>query len=178
MGITSRAFEFSRLSKWLHWVGLFLLFGMIAAGTIMVGLEDSSPQKMTVYRVHGVIGLLIVLTTLARIVIRLRSPQPAPDGMTEKWNIWLHDAIQWGIYIVLLGLGLSGMGTFALNNMTAFTANPAALDRSVPTIQGHFLMTRLFLALVFLHVAGVLRHQFTRSNVLRRMGMNLPVGKS
>jgi cytochrome b561 len=63
-----------------------------------------------------------------------------------------------------------------MNNMTAFTADPATLDRTIPTIQGHFLLTRLYLVLVVLHVAGVLRHQLTRSNVLRRMGLNLSLG--
>lgn len=174
---TTQTFEFSTLSKWLHWGSLVLLMGMVVAGTTMVGLEDGDLQKMLIYRVHGTIGLLIALATLVRIVIRLRSPQPTPEGMTEKWNIWLHDIIQWGIYIVLLAIGISGMGTFALNNTTAFTADPAALDRTVSTIQGHFLLTRLYLALVVLHVAGVLRHQFTRSNILRRMGINLPIGK-
>lgn len=172
-----QAFEFSRLSKWLHWGTMALTIALVVAGTTMVGLEDGDPQKMTVYRVHGITGILIVLATLARIIIRLRSPQPTPEGMTEKWNIWLHGIIQWGIYIVLLGIGFSGTGTLALNDMTAFTADPAGLDRAVPTIQGHFLLTRLYLALVVLHVAGVMRHQFTRSNILRRMGLNLPLGK-
>ena len=175
--ISSKPFEFSSLSKWLHWGSMFLLIGLVLAGTIMAGLEDDVAQKATMYRIHGVIGLLIVLFTLIRIFIRLRRPQPTPEGMTEKWNIILHDVIQWGIYVVLLGLGLSGMGTFALNNMTAFTADPAVLDRNVPTIQGHFLMTRLFLLLAVLHIGGVIRHQFTHSNILKRMGLNLPLGK-
>jgi cytochrome b561 len=173
----AQPFEFSTLSKWLHWGSMVLLFALMIAGTSMVGLEDGSPQKMTIYRIHGLTGLLIVLLTLARIIIRLRRPQPLPEGMTEKWNIWLHGIVQWAIYLVLLGIGVSGMGTLALNSTTAFTVDPAALDRTVPTIQGHFLMTRLYLLLVFLHLAGVLRHQFTRSNILRRMGLNLPVGK-
>ena len=178
MSKTVRPFEFTTFSKWLHWGSMFLLVGMMAAGTIMVGLQDDDPQKMMVYRTHGMAGLLIVLITLARIFIRLRHFHPTPEGMTEKWNIWLHSLIQWSIYIVLLGIGMSGMGTFVLNNTTPFTADPAVLDRTVPTIQGHFLMTRLFLALVFLHVAGVLRHQILHSNVLRRMGLNLRLGKA
>jgi cytochrome b561 len=178
MGKKEQPYKFSTLSKWLHWGSMVLLVGLISAGTLMVGLKDGDPQKMLMYRMHGVFGLLIVLATLTRIVIRLRSPQPTPEGMTEKWNIWLHAAVQWGVYLVLLGLGLSGMGTLALNNTLIFSVDPAALDRTVPTIQGHWLMTRLFMVLVFLHVAGVLRHQFTRSNVLRRMGLNLPIGKA
>jgi cytochrome b561 len=156
---------------------MLLLVILGVAGTIMVGLEDGDPQKMMIYRVHGIVGMLIVLATVARIVVRWRRPQPTPEGMTEKWNIWLHGIIQWGMYIVLLGIGMSGIGTFALNNMTAFTADPAALDRTVPTIQGHFVMTRLLLVLVVLHVAGVVRHQLTRSNVLGGMGLKLPVSK-
>jgi hypothetical protein len=34
------------------------------------------------------------------------------------------------------------------------------------------------LLLTALHVVGVLRHQLTRSNVLRRMGLNVPLGKA
>lgn len=174
---SSQPFEFSSLSKWLHWGSMFLLAAMVVIGTNMVNLDDAASQKMIGYRVHGIIGLLIVVLTLIRIFIRLRRPQPTPEGMTEKWNIVLHDVIQWGIYIVLLGLGISGMGTFALNDMTAFTADPAILDDTVPTIQGHFLMTRLFLALTVLHIGGVMRHQFTKSNILRRMGLKLSIGK-
>lgn len=172
------SFEFSTLSKWLHWGTLAFLIALAVAGTTMVNLDDGDPQKMIVYRIHGISGLLVVLATLARIVIRLRRPQPIPEGMTEKWNIWLHDIIQWAIYIVLLGIGITGMGTLALNDMTAFTADPAVLDRTVPTIDGHFLQTRLLLVLVLLHVGGVLRHQLTRSNILGRMGLNLPIGKA
>lgn len=175
--ISSKPFEFSSLSKWLHWGSMILIIGLVLAGTTMAGLEDDASQKMIMYRIHGVIGLLIVLFTLIRIFMRLRRKQPTPEGMTEKWNIILHDVIQWGIYIVLLGLGLSGMGTFALNDMTAFTADSAVLDDTVPTIQGHFLMTRLFLLLAVLHIGGVMRHQFTRSNILNRMGLNLSLGK-
>jgi cytochrome b561 len=174
----TQPFEFSTLSKWLHWGSMVLLIVMVVAGTSMVNLEDGDPQKLLIYRLHGITGMLLVLITLVRIVIRLRRPQPIPEGMTEKWNIWLHNIIQWGIYIVLLAIGLSGTGTLALNNMTAFSADPAILNREVPTIQGHFLLTRLFLVLFVLHVGGVLRHQFTRSNILRRMGLNLPLGKA
>jgi cytochrome b561 len=174
----TQPFEFSALSKWLHWGSALLIVLMAVAGVSMVGLADGDPLKMVIYRFHGITGLLIVLLTLARIVIRLRSPQPTPEGMTEKWNLWLHGIVQWAIYIVLLGIGISGVGTLALNNMTAFTVDPAVLDRAVPSIQGHFLMTRLLLLLIFLHVAGAVRHQLTRGNILRRMGLNLPVGKA
>lgn len=174
----AKLFEFSTLSKWLHWGGMVLTLALLIAGTTMVGLDDEEAQKMAVYRVHGIIGLLILLTTIARIIIRVRRPQPVPEGMTEKWNIWLHDIIQWAIYVVLLAIGLSGMGSLALNSMTAFSVEPAGLDRTFPTFQGHFVLTRLYILLIFLHVAGVLRHQLTRSNVLRRMGLNLPIGKA
>ena len=62
--------------------------------------------------------------------------------------------------------------------MTVLTADPADMDRTVSSIRGHFVMTRLLLVLVGVHVAGALRHQFTRSNILRRMGLNLPLGKA
>jgi len=174
MNETVHPYEFSALSKWLHWGTMLLLIGLMVAGTLMVGLDDAASQKVMLYRAHAAIGLLIVLATAVRIFIRLRSPQPTPEGMTEKWNIWLHGIIQWSMYIVLLAIGLSGMGTYALNSTTPFTVDLAVFDRTVPTIQGHFLLTRLLLVLVFLHIAGVLRHQFTRGNVMRRMGVNPP----
>ena len=69
------------------------------------------------------------------------------------------------------------MGTLALSNMTVFNADPAKLDRMVSTIRGHVLMLLLIFLLVFLHVGDVLRYQFTRTNVLRRMGLKLVIGK-
>ncbi len=82
---------------------------------------------------------MIILTILARIVIRLRSPQPLPEGMTETWNIWLPRATQWAIYAALLLIGSSGLDTLALNNMPPFTVEMAALDRTVPTLRGNVL---------------------------------------
>jgi cytochrome b561 len=165
--------RYSTLSKWLHWGSVLLVAGLVGAGLFMTSLEDGNAQKLMMYRTHGVIGLLIVLVTLARMVIRWREPKPLPEGMTAAWNIWLYRLTHWGIYLVLLALGFSGMGTLTLNGVTSFNVDPATLDRSVPTIQGHFLFSRLVIALVVLHVGGVLRHQFTKSKVLSRMGLNL-----
>lgn len=179
MGETiTKPFEFSTLSKWLHWGSLFLLTVMMVAGLTMTNMEDGDPLKMTIYRLHAVTGLLIILLTLARIVIRLRRPQPTPEGMTEKWNIWLHGIIQWALYLVLLAIGFTGLGNLSLNDMTVLTADPAGMDRTVSSIRGHFVLTRLLLLLVAVHVAGAIRHQLFHSNILRRMGLNLPLGKA
>ena len=165
--------RYSTLSRWLHWGSLVLVLGMMSAGTLMVSLLDSDPQKMAMYRFHGVLGFLLVLVTLTRLIIRLRRPQPVPEGL-PAWNRALYNGVHWGVYLVLIAIGLSGMGTFALNGMTFLNADPAALNREVPSVQGHFLLTRLLIVLVLLHVGGVLRHQFTKGDVTGRMGLKLP----
>jgi cytochrome b561 len=169
----SKTARYSTLSRWLHWGSLVLVMGMMGAGTLMVSLADGDPQKMVMYRMHGALGFLLVLATVTRLVIRIRRPQPVPEGL-PAWNQVLYNVVHWGIYLVLIFLGLSGMGTFSLNGMTFLNADPAALNREIPPVQGHFLFTRLLIVLVLLHVGGILRHQFTKGDVTGRMGLKLP----
>lgn len=173
----SQPFEFSTLSKWLHWGTLFGLFAEFLVGISMDRIANTDPIKIMVLRSHAVFGALIVFATVARIVIRLRTPQPTPEGMTERWNIWLHRAVQWAIYIVLLAVGITGLGTLVLNHMTFFNADPAMLSRAVPTMRPHVLFVLVGILLVFIHVVGAIRHQLTHSNILRRIGLNTRIGK-
>lgn len=169
--------EYSTVSKWLHWLSALIIIGLLGGGLTMVGLEDGDPQKLFIYRFHGIMGSLLVFFTLARIIIRWRSPQPLPEGLAS-WNKTLYLVIHWGIYLTLLMLGFSGMTTLLTNGVNALTVDPALLNRDIPTIQGHFLFTRLIILLVLLHIGGLFRHQFTKGNVLSRMGLNLKIGKA
>jgi cytochrome b561 len=165
--------KYTPLSRWLHWVSSLLIFGMLGAGLFMVSLPDGEPQKLIMYRTHGTLGLLLVLATVARAIIRWRSPQPLPAGLAS-WNQVLYKATHWAIYLVLIALGLAGMGALALNGVTSFGVDPAALNRDFAPFQGHFLFSRLLIVLVLLHLAGVLLYQFTKGDVTSRMGLKLP----
>ena len=77
-------------------------------------------------------------------------------------------------YIVIIGMGTSGIGMLALSGAgpTIFPGAPAALPdfHDYPPRTPHGLGARLMVLLFVVHAAGALYHQFVKKDgLLRRM---------
>jgi cytochrome b561 len=169
-------FIHTKLTRIIHAVSAMLLVGLFTIGTIMVDLQDEN-QKTILYRAHTFIGILLVILTLIRIYNRIKNDHPTPEGI-DGINKILYSVTHWMIYITLLTIGMSGGATMFLNQMNFFTIEPALLNRELISINIHQLVTKLILILVFIHLVGVIRYQFTKGNILARLALNIPLGKN
>jgi len=163
---------YPRYRQLLHWVSAALIFLMIPTGLIMARTLDDG-LRLALYQTHLLAGWAIVALMLVRVVLRVRRPMPAPAGLAP-WNRALHGGVHWAVTLVPLALAASGTFAILQNDigplLQAGSPPPATLDVAQAR-DAHQIGAYLFVALLVMHVGGVLRYQLTRGDVLRRMGV-------
>ncbi|MGH1365989.1 MAG: cytochrome b [Calditrichia bacterium] len=174
MPLKSTTDEFGRLAQIFHWISAILIVLMVPMGFAMQNI-DNETTKVMIYQIHAVIGIAVLLLTIARVIWKRIDINPdLPPGFSPLHAIGFK-AVHFLLYTVLLVLAASGIGILAISELgdTLFGSQTAIIPQGLgdlPPRQAHGIMARLFIALFIAHVGGVLLHQFTKSNVLARMG--------
>lgn len=171
---------YSRIRQALHWIGALLILVMIPMGLVMAR-TDSDALRAALYRGHAFIGLLVLAVAVVRIGFASRFPVAPPAGLT-KANEVLFKAVHWAALIVPVFLAMSGLGALAMNDLMPIALQPgSAIPAELADARaqsGHRLMAWTYIAILVIHIAGVMRYQFTKGNVLGRMGVGLPGSKA
>jgi cytochrome b561 len=146
----------------LHWLVAALVLFLFITGDSTTHVFSAgeggraSDASWTWVPIHLAAGVAILAAMLWRLELRREFGAPEPPASEPRALRWLASAVHIGLYVDLIGAAIVGM-------LVYFGAHGLA-----PL---HELMTRaVLIALVGLHVAGALWHQFYwRDNVLRRM---------
>ena len=170
---TERYGAFHQLLHWLIGLGMI---GMVFFGLVM---EDIAPEgnKYAYYGLHKSIGITILILVAIRLFWRFTNPIPhLPAGMT-KWQILLAHGVHLGLYVVMIGMPLSGwmMSSGGGHPVSLWGIPMPSLIEKDKTI-GHFFHEAheiggwVVLALVGLHVVGAIFHQFVlKDGLMMRM---------
>ena len=164
------------LSKSLHWLIAVLIAVQVVLGGIASDLK-LSPLKLDLFVWHKSIGMLVLLLVLLRLGWRLGQPVPRPAEVSPLLRR-LAALTHFLLYGLLLLIPLSGwvvnsaagipLKLFWLVPLPDITAADDALKESAAEV--HEVAVALLLALLALHVAAALWHQFVRRDgILRRM---------
>lgn len=163
----------------LHWLIAALMLVTIPLGVYGANAEGELGQSLT--NVHKPIGLLVLVLTTVRIGWRLSHP---PPPLPETMNLGLRMAARAthaAFYALLLVMPLSGWWmTSAFPKRHPITVGdlfelpflPVATDLASAGVAHdvHELLGWSAIALIVLHVAAALKHQFIdRDPVLARM---------
>jgi cytochrome b561 len=166
----------------LHWLVAVLIFGGFGLGWYMVDLPVS-PDKLRYYAWHKWIGVTVFGLALLRGLWRLtHRPPPLPAG-TPAWQRRAASATHALLYGLMLAIPVSGwlfssasgfptvyLGWVQLPDLVARDRELAAWLKSV-----HLYLNYTLAALVAVHVAASLKHQFVdRDGLLARMLPFLP----
>jgi cytochrome b561 len=159
----------------MHWLLAVLLIAALALGAlVMAKLPNSDPMKLEALRSHMFGGGLILALMLVRLFVRTRTTHPpaAPTGSS------LLDKIAWAshrlFYVLIIAMVASGV-TMALQAGLFETVyggrGTLPPDLWVYPIRSlHYLISRLLMALIALHITGALYHTFVlKDGLLRRM---------
>ena len=173
--------SYTSLAKTLHWITAGLVFGMLGIGLWMTGLPISL-LKLQVYAWHKWIGLTVLVLTLLRLGWRWYAPPPPlPDAITR----WERKAAPLGhaaLLVLLLAMPVSGWLMSSAAGVSVFWFGVLAMPDLVPRDPKlfevlrttHYVLSRLLIVVLALHVAAVIRHDlFRRDGVLRRMWPSL-----
>lgn len=174
--------RYSTVSLTLHWVTALLVLGQI--GLITVAESVSGPERGLWMMLHKSGGMTILVLTLARLGWRAANPAIALPATTPRWQKIAARTTHVLFYVLLLALPLTGWlaGSaagrgFDWYGLFAFPLLPVEGGRELAgtLMDVHEALPKLLYVLLFLHVAGALKHHFgDRDDVLHRMIPTIP----
>lgn len=171
----------------LHWLIAAAVILNICLGLYMANiLSDQDPSRFAIIQCHKSLGLTVLVLSLARFGWRLVNPvPPLPDTMGRGLKL-IARGTHYLFYFLIIAIPLSGwvlvsasaiglptayFGLFHWPNISFLAELPRA--QKMPLHHQFFALHKYLafsaIALVPLHIAGALHHQFRGEDVLRRM---------
>jgi cytochrome b561 len=168
----------------LHWLLAFLIIAALALGAlVMAKLPNSDPMKPEALRSHMAGGALILTLMLVRLVVRIRTAHP-PQATTGSSLLdkvaWVSHRLFYGLIIAMVASGVTMALQTGLFGIVYGGHGALPPDLWVyPLRSVHYLVSRVLMALIALHVAGALYHTIIRKDgLLRRMAFGRRVRTS
>ncbi len=171
----SRVIRYHPLLVAMHWLLAALILISLAAGSlVLVKIPNSDPMKIGALRQHMAGGLLLLTLMLLRLAVRIRTEHPAqaPTGSPMFDRVeWLSHRL---LYVLVLGQAGSGVALALQAGLPGIVfSGHGALPADLwvfPMRSVHYVISRMLMTLVALHVAVALYHTFIlRDGILRRM---------
>ena len=160
----------------LHWLLAVMIAGSFAVGLYMVDLPFS-PQRLKLYNWHKWAGILILTLSAARLLWRLTHRPPAAAPM-PAWQARAAHAAHLALYVLFFAVPLMGWAYSSAAGFPIVLFGVLPLPDFVPVSREladalkpwHGWLAKGLAAVVVLHVAGALKHQFIdHDGLLRRM---------
>lgn len=195
--MTTARSRYSRGAMVLHWLIAAAVLAMIPMGIWMSdAITDPDSQQLAyrLFQLHKSIGFTILALTVVRIGWRLAHPVPQLPERMAGWERIAARLTHWAFYGLLLLLPLTGwiyvsagwsvgydralnvptswFGLFQIPHLPFVSAQPAEGRRlaAFSAMAAHATLAFGGIALVVLHVAAALKHQFRdRDNVMASM---------
>lgn len=161
----------------LHWSLALLIVLMLAVGMLVLKpMPNTSPEKLVALRAHMLLGGLILLLMLLRVVVRWRFARPAPLSSGHAALDRLAGLAHASLYLLVFAMALSGIGIAIAAGLPQIVfAGHGSLPISfadLPPRIAHGVLAWMLIALITLHLHGVLYHLLIRRDgLLGRMAL-------
>jgi len=155
----------------LHWITAVLVVAALALGAlVMVRISNTDPMKLEALRSHMTGGALILVLMLIRLLVRTQTAQPAAattGAPTLDRVAWVSHRL---LYVLVLAQASSGI-ILALESglLDVVLLHRHALPAdfwAFPMRGVHYVISRMLIALIALHVSGALYHLLIRRDGL------------
>jgi cytochrome b561 len=170
--------RYNAVAVGLHWLMALGLLGAIGVGWYMSGLPFSV-QRLKLFNWHKWVGITLLALVMLRLLWRLAKGAPPPVA-APLWQQRAASAAHALLYLLMAAVPLLGwayssasgfpvvwFGVLPLPDWVAPDKQLAAQLKDIHAIAAYSL-----LALIVLHVAAALKHQFVdRDRLLARMGL-------
>ncbi|MGO8754370.1 MAG: cytochrome b [Gallionellaceae bacterium] len=161
----------------LHWLVAAAILAMFALGFFVLDeMKSTDPQKAGLSILHIIGGIVILVLTIAQLVIRVKMPRPDPivtgKPLLDKLATGVHHLLYTLTALaVVAGLVLAfSADLFAILFLHTGTLPKDFEDFSSHEVHGY--LANGLIAVVGLHAAGALYHQFIlKDNIFARMSL-------
>lgn len=160
----------------IHWFVAACVAGLIPAGAVLARL-DYGPAQERLFMVHGSIGLLVLVLTLARLGMRVAGRMPPPAAVLTPFERVASRAAHLSLYLLLLltpAVGFLGanaygedLNVFGLFHAPALLAKDEELADQIFAV--HLGCAILITLVIVAHVVGALVHRLRGDGVNARM---------
>lgn len=162
----------------LHWISGVAVLGLFALGFWMVDLTYYSSWYKTAPDLHKSIGVLLLLTTVIRLLWRWYNPKPSGLAGHQPWEKNISAVVHGLLYILLVailcsgylistadGRGIMVFGLVELPGMGELFNNQADLAGAI-----HQYLAYSLIGLVVVHAVGAIKHHvIDKDSTLLRM---------
>ena len=165
--------RYSNVNVAFHWVTAALVLFQIWLGLSFADMTQG-PERASLFTWHRTIGAVILLVVLARLTYRLTNPPPPYPPELPRWErlagTWNHRLF----YLLLIALPIGGL--LAVSGLAPGSTITLLGGVAIPKIPGiskemgelagnvHSAAAWLLMALIVLHAAAALKHQFFDRN--------------
>jgi cytochrome b561 len=160
----------------LHWLLAPMILGSLGVGLYMTDLPFS-PLRLQLYNWHKWAGVTILALSALRLLWRLTHRAPAEPPM-PRWQRRAAHAAHGALYLLFFAVPLAGWAyssaagfpvvLFGVLPLPDFVGADRELSEALKPV--HRWLAYGLAAVVVLHVAGALKHQFIdRDGLLMRM---------
>jgi cytochrome b561 len=170
--------KYTKTAMLLHWLVALLIIGNFLLGLTMVDIPGLTPTKLKYFAWHKWAGVTVLAVACVRLLWRRVHPAPAYLPGMPAWQEKIASALHILLYLLFFAVPLSGyfyttaagipvvyLGVFQIPALFEPDQGLKALFKTV-----HFLLNRVMVCAVFLHVAAALKHHFIdRDDTLKRM---------
>ena len=157
-----RAVRYRPIVVAIHWITAALVLTQVYLGFAFGSFPKGSAERNELFTWHKTVGVTILILALVRLAVRLMNPPPPYPAELAKWErafaVWTHRLF----YILIIALPLTGLMAVSKGGSTTEIVG----GLTVPTIplpalgELHEPLVFATIALLVLHVAGALKHQF------------------
>ena len=165
----SAVLRYSNKAVAFHWITVVLVLAQALVGFGFHRFSEGA-LKAELFTWHKTIGPVILLLVLARLWYRLKNPPPPFPPELPEWErlaaVWNH-RLFYTLLIAMPLVGLAAISGGAEEPMTTLAGGiPFPLIPGISKETGdllgdiHMLAAWLLVALILLHVAAALKHQF------------------
>ena len=183
--------RYSTVAITFHWLIAAAIVLQLALGWHMGEVEGLG--RSILLQIHKSVGISILVLTLARTLWRMVSPPPPHASNLHRLEKLASHGVHMGFYAALILLPLTGWAMVSLERaggMRVFgvltwpglpfaSRLPGPLQETLASIAGqaHGVLVWAMLALLVLHIAGAMKHQFvSRDATLSRMAPGVKTG--
>ncbi|MES2497840.1 MAG: cytochrome b [Pseudomonadota bacterium] len=180
--MTQAQLHYNRVARTLHWtIGALIIVNLIL-GIFGEALGDAIPAMP----IHKSIGLTVLALSLFRLAWRLTHPAPPLPASVPMWERVSAQTLHWTFYALMIVMPMTGWifssaGKSPLTFFFLFDVPKLAVEKGSALAAGahsaHEVLGFVWAALLLLHVAAALRHQFVLKNgILNRIWRSAPRG--